>query len=154
MERQLSPQAVIEGLQAAVNRHDLEGMLALFDPGYRSEQPAHPERAFGGREQVRKNWSALFDSVPDLRSELLGVVSAGDTAWAEWHWHGRRSDGTRFAMRGVTIGEIREGRITWMRLYMELVEEGGEGIDATMENLTRRREDTETGGRGDAVKDK
>jgi hypothetical protein len=34
--------AIIERLLEAVNAHDLEGQLALFNEDYRSEQPAHP----------------------------------------------------------------------------------------------------------------
>ena len=47
---------VLERLQRAMNDHDVEAFLANVDADYRSEQPAHPERAFGGREQVRENW--------------------------------------------------------------------------------------------------
>ncbi|MCU1616026.1 MAG: hypothetical protein JWO98_3566 [Frankiales bacterium] len=35
-------------LAEAVNRHDPEGMAAQMAPDYRSEQPAHPNRGFGG----------------------------------------------------------------------------------------------------------
>jgi hypothetical protein len=52
--------AVSERLLEAINAHDLEGQLACFNEDYRSEQPAHPARAFSGREQVRKNWSKLM----------------------------------------------------------------------------------------------
>ena len=61
----------MERLNAALNAHDLEAFLACFQDDYESEQPAHPDRAFRGREQVRSNWSAVFDGVPDFRSELL-----------------------------------------------------------------------------------
>ena len=38
--------ALIDRLQAAMNAHDLDGAADLFHPEYRSEQPAHPARAF------------------------------------------------------------------------------------------------------------
>jgi ketosteroid isomerase-like protein len=59
---------VVERLNAAMNAHDLEAFLACFRDDYESEQPAHPDRAFQGREQVRSNWSAIFAGVPDFRS--------------------------------------------------------------------------------------
>ena len=93
-------------------------------------------RAFRGRDQVGKNWSALLSSVPDFRSELLRTANEGDTGWAEWHWFGTRTDGTRFEMCGVTIFGFKNDRITWQRLYMEEVEEAGAGIDATVRSLT------------------
>ena len=36
--------AVIERLREAMNRHDPDAMVECFDPDYRSEQPAHPNR--------------------------------------------------------------------------------------------------------------
>ncbi len=61
--------SVIERMHEALNRHDLEAFLELFDANYRSEQPVHPNRGFGGKDQVRKNWSAIFESFPDFRAE-------------------------------------------------------------------------------------
>jgi hypothetical protein len=84
METMVSPRSVMERLLNAQNQHDLEAFLACFDPDYQSEQPAHPDRAFVGREQVRKNWSALFGSVADFRSELLRTADNGNIGWAEW----------------------------------------------------------------------
>ena len=138
MGTQSSPQSVLERLITAQNLHDLEAFLDCFDPDYQSEQPIHPDRAFSGRQQVRKNWSALFSSTPDFRSELISAASEGDTGWAEWSWSGMRTDGTRFEMRGMTIFGVRNGRITWQRLYMEEVEEAGAGIDAVVHSLTHK----------------
>jgi ketosteroid isomerase-like protein len=125
---------VIERLQAAQNQHDLEAFLACFEADYQSEQPVHPHSAFQGREQVRKNWSTIFSSIADFRSELLRTTSEGDTGWAEWHWSGTYADGKPFEMRGVTIFGVQNDRIAWGRLYMESVEQAGAGIDAQMKN--------------------
>jgi len=126
----------MERLLTAQNQHDLDAFVDCFDPDYQSEQPVYPARGFGGREQVRKNWSVIFRSTPDFRSELLHAATDGDSVWAEWHWFGTRTDATRFEMRGVTICGIRNDRIQWMRLYMEQVQEAGAGIDATVRSLT------------------
>lgn len=77
MGAQSSPQSIMERINSALNQHDLEAFLVFIDPDYRSEQPAHPSRAFSGREQVRKNWSAMFNSTPDFRAELLSAASQG-----------------------------------------------------------------------------
>lgn len=73
----------------------------------------HPDRAFHENEQVRKNWSAIFSSVPDFRAELLRSAVEGEAVWSEWHWSGTHSDGRPFAMRGVTIFGVRDDRIVW-----------------------------------------
>jgi ketosteroid isomerase-like protein len=114
--------AVLESLHRALNEHDLEAFVACFDPGYRSEQPAHPNRGFGGRDQVRANWSAIFGSIEDFRGELIRSVADRDTVWSEWRMHGTKPDGTPLDMRGVIVMGIRGGRIAWGRLYIEDVE--------------------------------
>jgi limonene-1,2-epoxide hydrolase len=126
----------VERLQNAMNQHDLDAFLACFEPDYRSEQPAHPGRGFGGREQVEKNWSALFEGIPDFHAELLATATEGDTVWTEWHWTGaRRADDAPLDMRGVTLFEIKNGRIISGRLYMEDVEQAGADIDETVRRL-------------------
>lgn len=131
--------SVVERLRDAVNQHDLEALLRCMDDDYRSEQPAHPNRGFGGKEQVRKNWSALFESFPDFEAELLRYTIEDETLWSEWHW-----SATGLNMAGVTLFGVREDRIVWGRLYMEPVEEDGENIDEAVRTLTET-------GRGEAA---
>ena len=133
-------------LNAAMNAHDIEAFLACFRSDYRSEQPAHPDRAFDGRQQVQRNWSAVFAGVPDFRSELLRSAVDGDTIWSEWHWRGTQSDGSQLEMAGVIVCGVRDGQIAWARLYMELVEQAGAGIESAVRRMTG---DEEHGSRGE-----
>ena len=103
MNTQQPRPSVVERLREAMNHHDLEGFLECFDPNYRSEQPAHPQRAFSGSEQVRKNWSEVFRSIPDFQADVLRFTVEGDTEWSEWSWQGTQDGGTRLNMRGVMI---------------------------------------------------
>jgi hypothetical protein len=123
--------SVVARLHNAMNQHDLEAFVGYFDPGYQSEQPVHPGRGFGGRDQVRKNWSGIFESFPDFKAELLRHTTDGDTMWAEWHW-----TATGLNMRGVTIMGVEEERIVWGRLYMESVEGTEETIDEAVQRMT------------------
>jgi limonene-1,2-epoxide hydrolase len=125
-----APLIVLQRLHTAMNQHDLEAFLGCVAPDYRSEQPVHPDRQFSGRDQVRKNWSGMFAGVPDFSAELLRATSDGNTVWAEWDWRGTRSDRVPFHMRGVTIFEVHDDRITSGRLYMETVEDREAGADA------------------------
>jgi hypothetical protein len=126
---------VLERLQAAQNHHDLDAFVACFDPGYHSEQPAHPDRVFDGSEQVRTNWAEVFAGVPDFQADLLRSALTAGTGWAEWHWHGTREDGTLLDIRGVTIFGIRDDRIVWGRLYLENVETDGQGIGQAVRRM-------------------
>jgi ketosteroid isomerase-like protein len=130
------PGKMLARLHRAMNDHDLEGFLANFHDDYSSEQPVHPERAFGGRAQVRENWAAMFRELPDFRADLARSVVDADTVWAEWAWRGTRRDGSRLELSGVTIFGVREGRMAWGRLYMEIVERGGGDIRGAMKRVT------------------
>ena len=127
--------AVSERLRQAMNAHDLEAHLACMHDDYRSEQPAHPARAFTGRQQVRENWSKLYESIPDFRAELLRLAVVGDEEWAEWIWQGTKADGPPLEERGVTIVGIRDGRIAWGRLYLEETEREGADITETVRRM-------------------
>jgi ketosteroid isomerase-like protein len=129
--------ATLGRLRDAMNRHDAAAMAALFAPDYRSEQPAHPSRGFGGSQQVQANWTAMFAGVPDLAADLLADTTDGGTAWSEWEWRGTHTDGTPFRMRGVIVMGLRDdGVVSWARLYMEPVEAGGAGIAEVVHQLS------------------
>jgi hypothetical protein len=46
--------SVAERLNVAMNAHDIEAFVACFAEDYESERPAHPDRAFRGREKMRE----------------------------------------------------------------------------------------------------
>jgi SnoaL-like domain len=128
--------STVARLVDAVNRHDPEAMAACFAPGYRSEQPVHPNRGFGGQDQVAANWRAMFAGVPDLTADVVAETSDGATSWVEMAWHGHHPDGSAFAMRGVTLMRVDDhGLIARARLYMEPVELDGEAIDDAVRSL-------------------
>lgn len=126
---------MLDRLRDAANSHDADGMASLFAEDYQSAQPLHPSRGFSGRAQVLANWTSVFDGVPDFTADLVASSADGETEWGEWDWRGRHTDGSPFAMRGVTILVVRDGLIAEMRLYMEPVEVGGGQIDVAVREL-------------------
>jgi hypothetical protein len=125
-------------LLVALNDHDLDTFVECFAPDYRSEQPAHPDRRFQGRDKVRENWTSVFAGIPDFQAELLASANIGDNLEiGEWHWRGMHNDGTPFAMAGVTVMGIEDQRIVWGRLYMEVIEQDGGDIDAMVRDTYR-----------------
>ena len=127
---------VLARLVEATNDHDLEAMLECFKPDYRSEQPAHPARAFQGIDQVRKNWASLMESVPDINWDVLRTATDETTAWMEARLTGTRPDGTKLDEIGVVILGISGGHIGWGRLYLSEVEAKGADIDETVRDMT------------------
>ncbi len=123
------PAAFVERLSEATNAHDLEALVACFAADYRNETPAHPERGFTGRDQVRTNWEQIFSVVADIETEVLRIAVDGDTVWAEWEHRGHRPDASMHMMRGVVIFGVRDGLATWARFYLEPVQQAGENVD-------------------------
>jgi len=127
--------AVIDRLLKATNAHDLEALVACFSPDYVNETPAHPTRGFTGSDQVRRNWTQIFDAVPDLVAEVIalaeGTARAQDSGhvWTEWQMSGSRGDGTPHLMQGVIIFTVEGDRITAARFYLEPVETSSGDVD-------------------------
>ncbi len=126
-------------LYEAMRKRDAMAFASCFEDGYISEQPCHPDRNFQGTQQVLKNWTALFHSVPDFGVELLRSEVSGDTAWTEWRWFGHRRDGSPFDMRGVIILIAPKHLFQRGCLYMEPVDMAGKGIDAAVQTLAGSR---------------
>ena len=129
------PRAVIDRVTAAQNAHDVEAMLACFDERYRSEQPLHPARNFHGVDQVRANWSALLEAVPDFHAETIRSAVEGDVVFVEVHWTGTKANGTPLDEREVLVFGIEDDRIAWARLYADEVDDEGAGIDTVVRRM-------------------
>jgi ketosteroid isomerase-like protein len=125
----------VDRLIEATNKHDTDAMMDCLHQDYRSEQPLHPEAAFSGREQVGKNWSLMFDEVPNLTMDVLRSATAGDEVWTELRVHGQKTDGSPFEYRGITVWGVRDDRIAWGRLFFETVEAEGVDIDQRLQQV-------------------
>ena len=64
---------VINRLAVAMNAHDLDVVGGFIHKDYRSEQPAHPGRAFTGRAQMLANWEAMLAGDPRFPRRNLPV---------------------------------------------------------------------------------
>lgn len=130
-----TPGRWVERLCRATNEHDLEALVRCFAEEYVNETPAHPARGFRGRDQVRRNWSQIFEGIPDL-SATVRWIEDGGTVWSEWEMRGTRRDGVPQAMRGVVVFGVDHGEATWARFYLEPVDESTAGVDqAVREHL-------------------
>lgn len=118
-ERREDPQRVLERMERALNARDLDAYVACFAPDYRSEQPIHPDWTYVGCDQLRWNWTAVFENVRDFTAELLRSTIDGNTFWSEWRWTGFQSDGSPMTVVGTIIMGVRDDKIAWGRIYME-----------------------------------
>ncbi len=87
--------AVIERIRDATNEHDLEALVAVFEPAVTSETPAHPQRTFQGADQVRGTGSRYSRACPTSTPSLSTAVVDGDTVWSSrMAWHETRRQST------------------------------------------------------------
>ena len=93
----------------------------------------HPARSFTGSDQVRRNWTQILTSIPDLAAEVVGSAVSGETVWSEWEHRGTRPDGTAHLMRGVIVFTVGGGVIASARFYLEPVDEGDRDVDAAVQ---------------------
>jgi hypothetical protein len=128
---------VVTRLVSATNDHDIDALVGCFSDEYVNETPAHPQRGFRGREQVRSNWTSIFAGVPDITARVVASTADGGTAWTEWEMIGTRRDGTPHAMAGVIIFCVSEGQITSARFYLEPVELAGGDVNAAVERAVK-----------------
>ena len=122
--------ATIERLTRATNAHDVEGLVACFAEDYVLEAPVNPQRSFRGKDQVRRNWTQIFASVPDITTKVVRSAVDDDAVWTEWEMSGTRRDGGAHLMRGVFIFGISEGLLRWGRMFLSAVESRVDGPGA------------------------
>ncbi|GGM83566.1 hypothetical protein GCM10009721_05200 [Terrabacter tumescens] len=130
MDKTRTPTQVLDRLVAAVNAHDLDGLVGCFAETYALTDPVHPARSFTGAAQVRKNWNTVFNAVPDVRLDVEGKAVTDAGFWLEGTQVGTRWDGRRLETRMVFIAVIADGRISSAHMYAAPVEPGGPDIDA------------------------
>jgi ketosteroid isomerase-like protein len=70
-----SPQSVTSAFVRALNRQDVEGMLALMSPGHRLVDSMGA--VVEGLEKMRVGWLAYFKTVPDYRLAIEETYSSG-----------------------------------------------------------------------------
>ena len=126
------PANVLDRLERATNAHDLNALVSCFAADYRNDTPAHPERSFTGRDQVRRNWEQIFAAIPDITAKVQHSAVNHDEVWSEWEHRGTRQDGSAHLMRGVIIFGLANELLTWARFYLEPVQEGGGNVDAAV----------------------
>jgi ketosteroid isomerase-like protein len=103
---------LVRGIIEALNRGDLDGMLARMDPDFewRPLEASPVARAYRGREQVRRyveDWLGTFES---LRLELEDPTQVADQVVAVVRGHGRgRASGVELESRFCQVWTLRSG---------------------------------------------
>jgi ketosteroid isomerase-like protein len=113
---------ILKRLEQAINDRDIEGLVDCFKPDVVVEYPAHPSRNFHGRDQIWRNWAPILARLDDFKATVIRSSMDDGSAWAEWLWQGTQADGSPGDMAGVAIHILEEGKIAWVRFYLEPVD--------------------------------
>jgi ketosteroid isomerase-like protein len=109
-------------LQAAVwdaeCRHDLDGLLSHFHHDATFHASGKP--VMRGHDGIRAMTEDFFRDFPELEVDILGEWGNGETsAVIEFRARMKDPDGNRFALQGVNVIEIENGKFKTVRSYEE-----------------------------------
>lgn len=99
-------------------RHDLDGLLSHFLPDATFHASGKP--AVLGHNGIRSMTEDFFRDFPELEIDILGEWGDGETsAVIEFRARMKDPDGNRFALQGVNVVEIENGKFKTVRSYEE-----------------------------------
>jgi ketosteroid isomerase-like protein len=98
----------------AWNAHDVEALLdCMTEDGifHASAGPSPLGATYAGREELRKGYTAVWETFPDAQWTNGRHFISGSDACSQWTFTGTKRDGTRVAVLGCDLFTIRGGRI-------------------------------------------
>jgi steroid delta-isomerase-like uncharacterized protein len=106
---------VAESFITVWNSHDVEKVIPVF-----TNDVLYEDVTFGavnhGSAELRKFAASIFAAVPDVKFELVNSAVAREHGTIEWVFtgtdHGLYKTGKRFSVRGVSVIDLRGGRIS------------------------------------------
>jgi steroid delta-isomerase-like uncharacterized protein len=117
----------VRKLFEAWSTHELELIDELFAAdGIYEDVP--PRISYRGPEEIKGFLTAIWGWAPDIQFKLRSVAVMGDRAVAEWIMSGTQTgpigaipaSGNEFTLRGASVMEVRDGRITRNSDYYDL----------------------------------
>jgi ketosteroid isomerase-like protein len=108
--------AVIERFNAALERHDIDGMLAEMtaDTVFENTSPAPDGTRLQGIAAMRAFFTDFFETNPQARFDVEEQFAAGDHCVVRW-----RYDWGAGHVRGVDVHRLRDGKIAETYAYVK-----------------------------------
>jgi ketosteroid isomerase-like protein len=108
--------AVMERFNTALERHDIEGMLAEMaeDTVFENTSPAPDGTRLEGIDAMREFFTELFENNPDTRFDIEEQFVSGDRCVVRW-----RYDWGAGHVRGVDVIRLRDGLIAETYSYVK-----------------------------------
>ena len=107
-----STRRTIDSFNAALNRHDADGLAAFLtdDTVFEDTSPAPDGRRIEGKAAVVEFWRGWFLRNPDSRFEAEDLIVSGSRATVLWVYRKTRN-GQPWHLHGVDVFTVREGKV-------------------------------------------
>jgi uncharacterized protein (TIGR02246 family) len=111
--------ALVRTMEDAVNRHDVEAMMAVCSDDIVWDTTTPPEgQRFEGAAAVREAGAAFFAASSSAHFETEEIIALGDAAVSLWRYSWTNASGPGH-VRGVDVILVRDGKITSIQSYVK-----------------------------------
>src|SRR5205814_1232501 len=118
-KEQTSAKGVVEERFAAVRRHDVDAITALYATNAVETSPGFCHERVG-QDGVRRTYTELFQAYPDISDDVIVTVVDGDRVAVQFVARSRRPDGTvLFEVPLANFLTVRNGLITRDETYFD-----------------------------------
>jgi ketosteroid isomerase-like protein len=117
----VSTAEVIEQFNNALNRHDVQAVMAMMteDCVFDNTYPPPDGERFEGQEAVRHFWEEFFRSSPDAVFQSEEMFAHGDRCVIRWRYNWTNTDGSGGHVRGVDVLRVRDGKVAEKLAYVK-----------------------------------
>jgi ketosteroid isomerase-like protein len=112
---------VIERFSNALNRHDVDEVMALMtgDCIFENTYPAPDGQRYEGQQAVRAFWEDFFHSSPHALFSTEESFASADRCVVRWVYDWQDTDGQSGHVRGVDIFRVRDGKVAEKLAYVK-----------------------------------
>lgn len=116
-----STRVVVDAFNDAVNRHDVDAVMARMtdDCVFESTAPPPDGTRYEGAPAVRAFWERFFRESPQARFEAEETVVLGARCAVGWRYTWRDAQGRPGHVRGVDLFRVRDGRVAEKLSYVK-----------------------------------
>jgi ketosteroid isomerase-like protein len=112
---------VVERFNDALNRHDIDAVMALMteDCVFENTYPPPDGTRYQGQAAVRGFWEDLVESTPDAQFTTEELVAMGDRCVVRWRYDYSGSDGVPGHIRGIDLFRVRDEKVSEKLSYVK-----------------------------------
>jgi len=113
--------AAVQRIHEAINRHDVEDVMANMteDCVFENTAPPPDGERFEGRAAVRAAWETFFQSSSQTAFEIEEMIALGDRAVVRWLYRWVNMTGKAGYVRGVDVIRVRDDKVAESLAYVK-----------------------------------